>query len=196
MERLRTYDVHLLAFHVGLTRKWKILQESAGRNNEDEYILRLKYSLCCILFLSFNFAKCLNLCVILKKRVLYMYVHIYFGCIEIYYSAQLFSSRNLCSFIVSKQSLSYYITRECISEELLCRWSLAEQIRNCSRNSGKQDEIERAATQSMPLNYRMTRGEERNLNGIRLRHAPSLRGSPRFEGPRIDSSPVAHFGAN
>lgn len=65
---------------------------------------------------------------------------------------------------------------------------------NCSRDSGKQDEIERAAAQSMPLNYRMTRGEERNLNGIRLRHAPSLRDSPRFEGPRIDSSPVAHFG--
>lgn len=76
MERLRTYDVHLLAFHVGLTRKWKILQESAGRNNEDEYILRLKYSLCCILFLSFNFAKCLNLCVILKKKSP-SYVHTY-----------------------------------------------------------------------------------------------------------------------
>jgi len=45
MGRLRrTYDVHLLAFHVGLTWKWKILKEIAERNNEDEYIF-LKYSL-------------------------------------------------------------------------------------------------------------------------------------------------------
>lgn len=31
------YDVHLLAFHGRLTRKWKVLEEVPGRNNQDEY---------------------------------------------------------------------------------------------------------------------------------------------------------------
>lgn len=35
-ERIReTYDVHLLAFHGGLTQKWKVLEEVLGKNNEE-----------------------------------------------------------------------------------------------------------------------------------------------------------------
>lgn len=48
-----TYDVHLLAFHGGLTRNWKALENCVGRNNEDEYILRDQISSLILTYLSF-----------------------------------------------------------------------------------------------------------------------------------------------
>lgn len=78
-----------------------------------------------------------------------------------------------------------------VSNELLCRWSSTERILTVHKTRGNRTRSKE------PLHNRclsiIAWREERNLNGIRLRHAPSLRDSPRFEGPRIDSSPVAHF---